>query len=143
MNRKNKSVVDFFIDTSFQGVNRLLGLPFENETQWTSYKRYYLPTREIKNYNVVTDGQNFFDHEIRNSLITYDHIQNIVTGREDNYKTGRLLDYNHFKNYCKMIVINLRKQQVLDAHPKAIQQVSFTGNIEQQATKFLIIKETN
>ena len=137
------TVVDFFIDTSFQGVNRLLGLPFENETQWTSYKRYYLPTREIKNYNVVTDGQNFFDHEIRNSLITYDHIQNIVTGREDNYKTGRLLDYNHFKNYCKMIVINLRKQQVLDAHPKAIQQVSFTGNIEQQATKFLIIKETN
>ena len=76
-------------------------------------------------------------------MITYDHIQNIVTGREDNYKTGRLLDYNHFTNYCKMIVINLRKQQVLDAHPKAIQQVSFTGNIEQQATKFLIIKETN
>ena len=41
------------------------------------------------------------------------------------------------------MVINLRKQQVLDAHPKTIQQVSFTGNIEQQATKFLIIKETN
>ena len=35
-----------------------------------------------------------------------------------------------------MIVIDLRKQQVLDAHPKTIQQVSFTGNIEQQATKF-------
>ena len=45
--RRNQ-YLDFLIDPSFQGVNRLLVLPFENEPQRTSYKGYYLPTREIK-----------------------------------------------------------------------------------------------
>ena len=40
--------LDFLIDPSFQGVNRLFVLSFENEAQRKSYKRYYLPTREIK-----------------------------------------------------------------------------------------------
>ena len=66
--------IDFLIDPIFQGVNRLVLLPFENEEQRTSYKRYYLPTREIKNYNVIIDGQNFSDKPIRNNLKTYDNI---------------------------------------------------------------------
>ena len=37
--------LDFLNNPSFQGVNRLFVLPFENEAQRTSYKRYYLPTR--------------------------------------------------------------------------------------------------
>ena len=44
--------LDFLTDPRFQGVDRLFVLSFENELQRTSYKRYYLPTREIKNYNV-------------------------------------------------------------------------------------------
>ena len=53
--------LDFLIDPSFEGVNRLFVLPFGNEAQRRSYKPYYLPTREIKNYNAVMNGQNFFD----------------------------------------------------------------------------------
>ena len=71
------------IDPSFQGLNRLFVLPSENEAQRTSYKRYYLPTREIKNYNVRIDGQNFFDQPIRNNLITNDNIQKIARGQGD------------------------------------------------------------
>ena len=71
------------IDPSFQGLNRLFVLPSENEAQRTSYKRYYLPTREIKNYNVMIDGQNFFDQPIRNNLITNDNIQKIARGQGD------------------------------------------------------------
>ena len=44
-----------------------------------------------------------------------------------------------------MIVINLSKQQALDADPKAIQQINFTTNIDraEQATMyFIIIEET-
>ena len=37
----------------------------------------------------------------------------------DDYKTGCLLDYKHYKR----IMIELSKQQALDADPKAIQQV--------------------
>ena len=72
--------LDFLIDPSFQGVNILFVLPFDNEAQRTSYKRNYLPTKAIKNYNVMIDGQNFFDQAIRNNLITYDNIRKIATG---------------------------------------------------------------
>ena len=56
--------------------------------------------------------------------------------------TGCLLDYNYFKSYYKMIAIDLSKQWALDADPKAIKQINFTGNLPQQATIFFIIKET-
>ena len=51
-------------DPSFQGVNRLFVLPFENEVHRTSYNQYYLPTREVKNC-VMIDGQNLFAHPVR------------------------------------------------------------------------------
>ena len=40
-----------------------------------------------------------------------------------------------------MIAIDLSKQQALDADPKAIQQIDFTGNLEQQTTIFFIFEE--
>ena len=55
--------LDFLIAQIFQGVNRLFVLQFENETQRTSYKRYKYWAREMKNYNVMIDGQNFFNSQ--------------------------------------------------------------------------------
>ena len=42
-----------------------------------------------------------------------------------------------------MIAIDLSKQQVLGADPKAIQQIKFTGNLDQteNTTMFFIIEE--
>ena len=40
-----------------------------------------------------------------------------------------------------MIATDLRKEQALDADPKAMQQIDFTGNLDQQATFFFIIEE--
>ena len=48
------------IEPSFQGVNGLFVLAFENDTQRTSDKGYYIPNVEIKDYNVMTDGKNLF-----------------------------------------------------------------------------------
>ena len=42
-----------------------------------------------------------------------------------------------------MIEIDLCKQQALDADPKAIQQINFTGNLQRQAIIFFIIEEAN
>ena len=47
------------VEKDFQGVNILFVLAFENDTQRTSSKGYYLPNIEIKNYNVVIDGKYF------------------------------------------------------------------------------------
>ena len=88
--------------------------------------------------NMLINGQNFFDQPVRNNLITYDNIQKIATGQGDDYTTGCLLDYDYFKKYYyKMIAIDLCKQQVLDADPKEIQQINFTGNLENQSTNIL------
>ena len=99
----------YLIDPSFQGVNRLFVLSFKNETQQTSYKRYHPLTVEIKNYNVMIDGKNFFDQPVRNDLITYDSMQKIVTDQGDDYTTGCLLDYNYFKKFYKIIPTDLSK----------------------------------
>ena len=85
--------MDYLIDPSFQEVNRLFVLSFEDEGQGTSNKQYYLPTVEIKNYNVMIDGQNVFDQPVRRKLITYDSIQKIAKGQGNYYTTCCLLDY--------------------------------------------------
>ena len=57
--------LNHLVDTSFQGVNRLFLLPFENENGRTSHSEYYLPKVEIKYYNVKIDGKKFFDQPIK------------------------------------------------------------------------------
>ena len=47
------------MEPSFQRINRLFVLSFENDAQRISNKRYYLPNVEIKNYNVMIDGKTF------------------------------------------------------------------------------------
>ena len=65
----------------------------------------------------MIDGKNFFDQPVKNNKVTYENIRKIATGQGDNYTKGCLLDYIYFKNYYKMIVLDLRKQ--LDADPRA------------------------
>ena len=77
----------------------------------------------------MIDEKNFFDQPIKNNKVTYQNIRKIATGQEDDYTIDCLLDYIYFKNYCKMIAVDLSKQQALDADPKAIQQINFTANL--------------
>ena len=121
--------LNYLIEPSLQGVNRLFILAFENDTQRTS--GYYLPSVEIKNYNIVINGENFFDQPIKNTKITYDNVRKIATGYGDYYTTGCLLDYPYFTETYKMIAVDLSKQKALDFDPKAIQQVNFTGNLDR------------
>ena len=81
----------------------------------------------------MIDEQNFFDQLVRNNLRTYESIRKIETGQSDDYATGCLLDYDYFKDYYKMIAIDLRKQQALNADRQAIQQINFTGTLAQTA----------
>ena len=94
-----------------------------------------------KDYNVMMDGKIFFDQPVKNIKVTYENIRKIATGQGDDYTTGCLLDYIYFKNYYKMIAVDLSKQQVLDADPKAIQQINFTANLNRANTRFYFILE--
>ena len=55
--RQNPNL-NYLIEPSFQAVNRLFILAFENDG-------YYLPNVEIKNYNVVINGENVFDQPVK------------------------------------------------------------------------------
>ena len=117
------------IGPSFHGVNRLFALQFENNDDRTVRTTYYLPTVEIKGYNVKIDGKNFFDQPLKSNLRAYDNIRKIAIGQGDNYTNGRLLDYNYINNYYNMIATVLSKQQALDVDPKPIKKISFTINL--------------
>ena len=118
-------------------------LAFENDDQRTSNKRYYIPNVEIKDYNVMIDGKNFFDQPVKNDKVTYENIRKNATGQGDDYTTGCLLDYIYFKNYYKMIAVSLSKQQVLDANPKTIKQINFATNLDRAGNTrpYFIIEE--
>ena len=97
--------LDILIDPSFQGVNRLFILLFENEENRKVNKRYCLLKVEIKKYNVMNDGKIFFEQPVETITKTFeafDSIWKIATGQGDDYKTCCLLDYNYLQNYYNM-----------------------------------------
>ena len=88
-------------------------------------------------------GKTFFDQPVKSDMRPCNNIRKTVTGQADDYTTGCLLDYNYFDNYYKMIAIDLSKQQALDADPKVIQQINFTGNLDwaEGAQCFSLLKK--
>ena len=123
--------LNYLVEPSFQGVNRLFVLAFEHDAQRTTHDSYYLQTVEIKDYNIMINDENFFDQPIKNNKVTYENISKIATGQGDDYTTGCLLDYSYFVDTYKMIAVDLSKQQALDADPRAIQQINFTANLDR------------
>ena len=66
----------------------------------------------------MVDGQNFFDQPIKSNLRTHDNIPKIVTYQEGEIRNWYFLDYSCFKNYYKIITIDLSKQQKFGTDPK-------------------------
>ena len=65
-NRTKTNNLNYLIDPTFSEVNRLFVLSFENEGDRTSYFKYYTPNVKIKDFNVVIDGNSFFDVPVKN-----------------------------------------------------------------------------
>ena len=124
--------LNYLIEPSFQGVNKVFVLAFENDAQRKVHSGFYLPNVEIKNYNNMINEENFFDQPIKDNKVTYENIRKVATGKGDNYTSGCLLDYPYFRDNYKMIAVDLSKQQeLLDADPRAIQQINFTANLDR------------
>ena len=54
--QKQNQYLDHLVDPSFQGVNNVFVLWFEDNVHCTSHQLYLLPNVEIKDYNVLIDG---------------------------------------------------------------------------------------
>ena len=66
--------LNHLVEPSFQGVNRLFVLAFEGDAQRTSHEAYYLPNVEIKDYNIMINGENVFDQPTKNNKVTYEKL---------------------------------------------------------------------
>ena len=86
-------------------------LSFENEDDRTSFSNYYVPKIEIKDFNVLIDGNQFFEISVKNKEEAYKQI--IEMSRNNDYTTGNLLDYEYFKDNYQLSAIDLSKQTEL------------------------------
>ena len=68
----------------------------------------------------MINGENFFDQPIRKNKVTFESIRKIAAGQGDDYTIVCLLDYSYYMDTYKVIAVDLSKQQVLDADPRAI-----------------------
>ena len=134
------------LDASFQGVNKLFVLPYasgDNVTGEKSYRKYFLPRLKIKNYNIESDGTNFYDQPISDLTKQYDEIRKTSTGQGDDYTTGYLLDFSYFeKKKHKLIAADLSKQKALDADSRTIQQIIFTGKTVNLIRVYYILEQS-
>ena len=58
-NQTKTNNLNYLIDPTFNKVNRLFVLSFENEEDRTSFSKYYVPQVEIKDFDVLIHGKSF------------------------------------------------------------------------------------
>ena len=141
-NQNKTNNLNYLTDPTFSNVNRLFVLSFENEDDRTSYYKYYMPSVEIKDYNILIDGNTFFEFPIKNIEETFEKIIQI-TDHSGYYRRGNLLDYEYFKEHYKLIAIDLSKHIELE-NEEIKQQINFIGNLERDngAVMFFIIEKS-
>ena len=133
--------LNYLIDPTFSKVNIFFVLSFKNDQDRTSFTKFYTLKVEMKDFNVLIDGKGFFDVPIKNKEETYEKI--IEISKNNDHKTGNLLDYDYFSNHYKLIVIDLSKQIELE-NPDLKQQINFIRRIKRHegATMFFIIEKS-
>ena len=92
------------LDSSYEGVNRLFVLAYDNtegnnQVSVNSFKKYFLPRVQIENYNI----------EIDESIKQYDEARKVSTGQGDDYTTSCLLDFAYFEKRSRLIAADLSK----------------------------------
>ena len=79
--------------------------------------KIFFSSRKSKRFQNCDYRTTLFDKPVKND-------------QGDDCTTGCLLDYPYFKKHFKLNAINLSKQNVLGAGPKANQQINFTRNLD-------------
>ena len=131
--------LNILIDPTFTNVNKLFVSAYQTADDRQSFSQFYLPRAMLKDYNAIIDKLAFFDLPIKTKEEAYEKIIDI--SRNNEFTTGNLLDYDYFKKHCKLIAIDLGKQQVLQENEDLIQQINFIGRLEEAVNVFIIIEK--
>ena len=135
INQTATNNLNFLIDPTFTNVNKLFVLVFPNEEDRRSFSKYYTPTVEIKDYNVIIDGEPFYEIPIKNKEETYKAITELI--RYDLLRTGNEFNFEYFCEHYKLIAIDLSKQK----SDLKNQQINFVGGNWLNGTIFFIVEE--
>ena len=83
------------LSASFQVVKRLFVLAYtiaagaaNNKARIKTNRKYFLPRREINNYNLLIDGRNFCDQPINDLIKQYYEVRDVLAGQVGDYTTG-------------------------------------------------------
>ena len=112
-------------------------LAFESNEDRSSFRECYMPSVEIKDYNILIDQQPFYVIPIKNKEEIYKSITELIY--DSNFTAGNLLDYQYFSTHYKLIAADLSKQR----SDLENQRLNFIGKSEEDATIFFIIYETH
>ena len=105
-----------------------------------SFSHYYVPSVEIKDFNVLIDGKSFFDLPVKNEEEAYEKI--IEMSNNNDYTNGNLWDFAYYKENYRLIAIDLSKKTKIKEDP---QRINFIGKIEgynHGVTMFFIIERS-
>ena len=80
----------------------------------------------MKDFNFLIAGKSFFDLSVENEE---EANEKIIETRNNDYTTGILLNFAHFKEYQGLLANDLSKESKL----KNPQQISFVCKLENQA----------
>ena len=136
----NKNL-NYLIDPTFNKVNKLFVLQFENEDDRISFRKYYTPTVKNRDYNAWVDGKSFFDILMKNNKGRYEKI--VEMSKNNDYTIVNVQDYDYIWKHYKLISIDLNKQTELEKYDMR-QQINFIGKpaIKDGATIFFIIEKS-
>ena len=66
----------------------------------------------------MIDGRNFYDQNVDSSIVRYNELLKMTTGRSEDYSTGCLLDCDYYTKDFNIAAIDLSHQVVLDSDSK-------------------------
>ena len=135
------------LESNYQGIKRLIILAYDNtagnnQVSVDSYEKYLLPRVKIESYNIEIDGISFYDQPINDLIKQYDEVRKVSARQGDDYATGCLLDFEYFEKNYRLIAADLSKQKALDADPRAIQQIAFTGKAGANIVVYYILEQS-
>ena len=61
-----------------------------NQPAKDDLRKYYLPRIDLKKYNVITDGRNFYDNPIESDIEKYRELKKVMIGKGEDHTTGSL-----------------------------------------------------
>ena len=103
------------------------------------FSKYYTPSVETNDFNVLIDGKSFFDVPMKNKEEPWQKI--IELSKNSDYTAGNLLDYEYFSKYYKLIAIDLSEQIQLE-NPNVKQHSHCISKLEDdRATMFFITEK--